>query len=62
MSISRYKKHEKAYHKKIANRSCENVAKFKYLVATLTDHNFTHEEMNTFGQYFHPFSSESFAF
>jgi hypothetical protein len=32
---------------KIANRSCEDVAKFKYFGITLTDHNCMHEEIKS---------------
>jgi hypothetical protein len=32
---------------KVANRSFEGVAKFKYLGPTLTDKNFTHEEIKS---------------
>jgi hypothetical protein len=45
MSMSRYDKAGQEYSTKIANRSFEVLAKFKYLGTTLTDQNCMHEEI-----------------
>jgi hypothetical protein len=45
--MSRYKKAGQKYSIKIVNRSFENVAKFKYLGATLTDQNCMHKEIKS---------------
>jgi hypothetical protein len=45
MLMSRSQKIGQKHSIKIANRSFEDVAKFKYLVATLTDQNYIHEEI-----------------
>jgi hypothetical protein len=42
--MSCYQKAGQKHSIKIADRSCEDVAKVKYLGTTLTDHNFMHEE------------------
>jgi hypothetical protein len=50
---------------KIANRSFEDVAKFKYLGTTLTDHDCMNEEIKSttkFGEWLLPFGPESFVF
>jgi cytidylate kinase len=44
---SRSKKIQQKHSRKIANRSFEDVAKFRYLGITLTDQNFTHEVINS---------------
>jgi hypothetical protein len=44
MLVSCYQKAEQTYSIKIANRSFEDVAEFKYLGTTLTDQNCMHEE------------------
>jgi hypothetical protein len=45
MSMSRSQKVGQKHSIKIANRSFEDVAKFKYLVTTLTDQNHMHKEI-----------------
>jgi hypothetical protein len=45
--MSRSQKTGRRYSIKIANRSFEDVAKFKYLETTLTDQNHMHEEINS---------------
>jgi hypothetical protein len=45
MFMSRYKTAEHSSHKRVANKSFEKVAKFKYLGTTLTDQNCYHEEI-----------------
>jgi hypothetical protein len=47
MLMSRSQKTGQKQGTKIANRSIEDVAKFKYLGTTLTDQNCTHEEINS---------------
>jgi hypothetical protein len=47
MLMSRSQKVGQKRSIKIANRSFENVAKFKYLGTTLTDQNHMHEEINS---------------
>jgi hypothetical protein len=44
---SRYQNIGQKHSIKIANRSFEDVAKFKYLGATLTDQNCMHEEIKS---------------
>jgi uncharacterized protein YlxP (DUF503 family) len=44
MLVSRIQKTGQKYTIKIANRSFEDVAKFRYLGITLTDQNHMHEE------------------
>jgi hypothetical protein len=58
MLLSCSQKVGQKYSIKIANRSFEYVAKFKYLGTTLTDQNCMQEE-NKFGECLLPFSSES---
>jgi hypothetical protein len=45
MLMSRSQKIGQKHSIKIANRSFEDVAKFKYLGTTLTDQNYMHEEI-----------------
>jgi hypothetical protein len=45
MLMSRYQKAEQKHNKKIANRSFEDMAKFKYLRRTLTCQNLMHEKI-----------------
>jgi hypothetical protein len=47
MLMSRSQKIGQNYSIKIANRSFEDVAKFKYLGTTLTDQNFMHEDIKS---------------
>jgi hypothetical protein len=47
MLMSRCQKIGQKYSVKIANRSFEDVAKFRYLGTTLTDQNCMHEEINS---------------
>jgi hypothetical protein len=47
MSVSRFQKAGQRQSIKIGNRSCESVAKFKYLGTTLTDQNCIHEEIKS---------------
>jgi hypothetical protein len=47
MLVSRYQKAEQRQSIKIANRFFEGVAKFKYLVTTLTDQNSIPEEIKS---------------
>jgi hypothetical protein len=47
MLMSRSQKTGQKYSIKIANRSFEDVAKFKYLGTTLTDQNHMHEEIKS---------------
>jgi hypothetical protein len=47
MLMSRSQKIGQKHSIKIANRSFEDVAKFKYLGTTLTDQNHKHEEINS---------------
>jgi hypothetical protein len=47
MLMSRYQKAGQRQSIKIANRSFEDVAKFKYLGRTLTDKNCMHEEIKS---------------
>jgi sorting nexin-29 len=47
MLISRSQKTGQNYSIKIANRSFEDVAKFRYLGTTLTDQDHMHEEINS---------------
>jgi hypothetical protein len=44
MLLSRCQKARQRHSKKRANRSFEDVSKFKYLGTTLTDQNYIHEE------------------
>jgi hypothetical protein len=46
MSMSRRQKTRQEHSTKIANRSFEDVAKFKYVGTTLTEQNCMHEEIN----------------
>jgi hypothetical protein len=59
MLMSLYKKAVQKHSIKIMNKSFEDMAKFKYLRATLTDQNCMHEEQNKFGERLLPFGSES---
>jgi hypothetical protein len=59
MLVSRCQKAGQRQSVKIANRSFESVAKFKYLGSILADQNCIHEETK-FGVCLLPFSSESF--
>jgi hypothetical protein len=45
--MSRYQKAEQRHSIKIANRSFEDVAKFKYLGTILTDQNCMHKEIKS---------------
>jgi hypothetical protein len=54
MLMSRSQKTGQKRSIKIANRSFEDVAKFKYLGTTLTDQNCMHEEHTKFGSVFCP--------
>jgi hypothetical protein len=47
MLMSRRQKTGQKHSIKIANRSFEDVAKFKYLGTTVTDQNCMHEEINS---------------
>jgi hypothetical protein len=47
MLMSRFQKAGQKHSMKIANRSFEDVAKFKYLGTTLIDQNFIHEEIKS---------------
>jgi hypothetical protein len=47
MLMSRSQKTGQKHSIKIANRSFEDVAKFKYLGTTLTDQNWMHEQINS---------------
>jgi hypothetical protein len=47
MIISRHPKSGQNQNIRIANESFENVAKFKYLGTTLTDHNDIHDEVKS---------------
>jgi hypothetical protein len=47
MLMSRSQKIGQKHSIKIANRSFEDVAKFKYLGTTLTDQNYMHEEIKS---------------
>jgi hypothetical protein len=47
MLMSHSQKIEQKHSIKIANKSFEDVAKFKYLGTTLTDQNCMHEEINS---------------
>jgi hypothetical protein len=47
MLISHSQKIGQKYSIKIANRSFEDVAKFRFLGTTLTDQNYMHEEINS---------------
>jgi hypothetical protein len=47
MLVSRCQKAGQRQSIKIANRSSEGVAQFKYLGTTLTDQNFIHEEIKS---------------
>jgi hypothetical protein len=61
--ISHIQKIGQKHSIKVANRSFEDVAKFKYLGTTLTDQNCTHEEIKSrlnSGERLLPFGSESF--
>jgi hypothetical protein len=45
MLMSRYKNAGQKHTIEIANRSIEDLTKFKYLVTTITDHSFMQEEI-----------------
>jgi hypothetical protein len=45
--MSRYQTSGQSNYIRVANKSFENVAKFKYLEATLTDQNCIHEEIRS---------------
>jgi hypothetical protein len=62
MLMSRCQKAGQRQSIKIANRSFEDVAKFKYLGTTLTDQDCIHEEIKSrqFWECLLPFGSESF--
>jgi hypothetical protein len=47
MLLSRYQKVEQKHNVKIASRSFEDVAKFRYLGTTLSDRNYMHEEIKS---------------
>jgi glycerol-3-phosphate O-acyltransferase len=47
MLLSRSQKIGQKYNRKIANRSFEDVAKFKYVRTTLTDQNYMHDEIKS---------------
>jgi hypothetical protein len=47
MLMSRSQKIGQKYSIKIANRSFEDVAKFKYLGSTLSDQNYMHKEIKS---------------
>jgi hypothetical protein len=58
MLVSCYQKTEPKHSIKIANRSFEGVAKFKYLGSTMTNHNCMHKEIKSrlhFGECLLPF-------
>jgi sorting nexin-29 len=47
MFMSRHQTTGQSNYKRVANKSFENVAKFKYLGSTLTDQNCIHEEIRS---------------
>jgi hypothetical protein len=47
MFMSRHQTARQSNYTRVANKSLEKVAKFKYLGATLTDHNCIHEEIRS---------------
>jgi hypothetical protein len=47
MFISRHQTAGQSNYKRVANKSFEKVAKFKYLGSTLTDQNCIHEEIRS---------------
>jgi hypothetical protein len=64
MFMSRHQTAGQSNYIRVANKSFQRVAKFKYLRATLTDQNCIHEEIRSrqFGECLLPCSSESFVF
>jgi hypothetical protein len=65
MFMSRYQTAGQSNYIRVANKSFEKVAKFKYLGATLTDQNCIHEEIRSktkFGECFLPCSLEALVF
>jgi hypothetical protein len=48
MLMSHHKNAEQSHNIRIANRSFENVAKFRYLGMTLTDQNLINEELRAY--------------